>query len=356
MTKSPAILGWLFTGLFGFLAHAADGGTDVCTTVLNPSFFSGSATWHSSGRFEPLELDGIRMDAFEKGFFAAVQAGETRIVPTIVMLHGWEGKNGKNYVTKKTLMPSIDMFTFAEGAIFTAEDKWELSKRPDAMELLGVRYGALTEAMNACYKSGARHCVYLATSLGQLNEQNGGYVVVASAVVRGYGKAAAVYSATSKWNTTSSNFSDLELGGIKFNAIEKALAEGRAAGTQKMFVASVNQISSVVKNSKRYTEKEAVVLSLDGPGFIEGSVVEGRAEWSNGNKVDTLQQKGIAFRALMDAIHNCYQAGYLYCQFDGDLTVVARDELKNGNYKTIISVQVRGFHTSQPANTRINFD
>ena len=323
--------------------------------VLSPvESFRGVADWYVARTdFSPLEMKGIELNAFEEALKVANSTGQKLLVYSGSTLNSSKyedrGSGKQRYVSMTSRAFSLDGTNFQKGGTFVGKANVKRTSSYSALEILGIRFDAIADAIRQCLGAGHMFCVYQASAMESTNDfrvwnryNPGEYFTSARAVVTGY-SSSKNFTGLGSWHSGGvSEFTNIQVKGVEFSAIERAVLLTKSNGISEVAIGSLSQTFYGIRNDKMYTDVTATVMSLDGKDLSEGQMFSGEFSWNSAKGIDELDSLGVRKLALEDALAKCRAAGFSLCVYKGS-DLMNSNHLVGDRYYTSAQAQVKGY-------------
>ncbi len=333
-----------------------------CEVLFQPptpyTTFAKQVTWLSpaAAEFSALEMRGVEFNAFQNAVVAAKEKGHSKLVFGTSRLDSniYETRDPKlgpkRYVEMTSRLVSIDDRNLAAGAIFEGQATEREGRRLSSLEIMGVHYDALTEAIKKCMSAGYMFCVYQGTTLtrendtGIINKYSGAsYHTAAKAIVTGYSPSRNFIGSSGSWSRSSPvPFTQTQVQGIEFDAIKTAVFYAMSQGHQDVALGMVDREIGDTINGKWHTKMTATVTSIEGLNLKAGEIFSGGANRYEAERMDDLEVMGVQNRALENALEKCLAAGYAVCVYR-DTSVGEMNNFRERRFNTSATAVVQGY-------------
>jgi hypothetical protein len=201
---------------------------------VGPSF-TQTATWTRAVAFDHLLSMGVRFDALERALFACYRAG---YLVCVISDSRWEQTNHRiadgRYSTTGTATVSGRLPKGAQiSKTASGESTWTGQHSFSVLEVLGVRMTSVENAFSKLADDGSSLKALMLTTLNKVNvetykegitKQETTALAVAQALDGAGWVRGEVFAATNEWRSTG-EFSALEIAGIRYDALQRALSE-----------------------------------------------------------------------------------------------------------------------------------
>lgn len=162
--------------------------------------YAASSQWSGSEAMDVNETQGIKMDAIDKALEKCVDDGNLLCAVFSTRIEGhnfrrYDSSRGvyRRYTKVKAIVQSLDEMHLGRAKTYKGDSTWRFDIQAGQLKSLGVKAGALDEALTKCFEDGNQVCAVMNVRFDGSNmryyDTDFGfyrYKTTAQATVRGY--------------------------------------------------------------------------------------------------------------------------------------------------------------------------